>query len=383
MEIKIFYSWQSDLPSKTNKTFIEKTILCAIKNINSDQKVLSVLDRDTKNEFGSPNIVDTVLSKINHCKFFICDISFVNANTPNPNVLIELGYAIKTLGWQKIICLFNKSTGKIEDLPFDINHNRVTAYDPALKNERERLSPIIQNNINCLFRNGQLYNPIEDHIKGKIDYEVLKIVRNIIDITKFEETVNYSNYLNEISSKTIDDISAILSTKPTLGFFYRNNFSECQQNLELLLDKLLSCDYFAMTWREALIRFIVWIDIWQHSMDEHFSPNLLKVGKITDYAIKNMYEENPTNPINSVLLLKHIEKNNYRVIQGGNIIDKSYAINLVTLNDQYCHNIASQIKEFINIIDFWMEESGDEFILEPRHYMIDHFHPTVHEVNKI
>ena len=93
MEIKIFYSWQSDLPSKTNKTFIEKTILCAIKNINSDQKVLSVLDRDTKNEFGSPNIVDTVLSKINHCKFFICDISFVNANTPNPNVLIELGYS--------------------------------------------------------------------------------------------------------------------------------------------------------------------------------------------------------------------------------------------------------------------------------------------------
>ncbi len=383
MEIKIFYSWQSDLPSKTNKSFIEKTILCAIKNINSDQKVLSVLDRDTKNEFGSPNIVDTVLSKINHCKFFICDISFVNANTPNPNVLIELGYAIKTLGWQKIICLYNKSTGKIEDLPFDINHNRVTVYDPALKNEKERLSQIIKNNINCLFRNGQLYNPIEDHIKGKIDYEVLKIVRNIIDITKFEETVNYSKYLVELSSKTIDDISAILSTKPTLGFFYRNNFRECQQKLELLLDKLLSCDYFAMTWREALIRFIVWIDVWQHSMDEHFSPNLLKVGKITDYAIKDMHEENPTNPINSVLLLKHIEKNNYRVIQGGNIIDKSYAINLVTLNDQFCHNIASQIKEFINIIDFWMEESGNEFILEPRHYMIDHFHPTVHEVNKI
>ena len=43
--------------------------------------------------------------------------------------------------------------------------------------------------------------------------------RNIIDITKFEETVNYSNYLNELSSKTIDDISAILSTKPTLGFY--------------------------------------------------------------------------------------------------------------------------------------------------------------------
>ena len=64
---------------------------------------------------------------------------------PNPNVLIELGYAIKTLGWSKIICLFNSQTGKIEDLPFDINHNRVTAYTSNLENKK-RISEIISLN---------------------------------------------------------------------------------------------------------------------------------------------------------------------------------------------------------------------------------------------
>lgn len=382
MEIKIFYSWQSDLPSKTNKSYIEKSILNAVNLINSEQKVISVLDRDTKNEIGSPNIVDTVLSKINHCKFFICDISFVDSNIPNPNVLIELGYAIKTLGWQKIICLFNKSTGKVEDLPFDINHNRVTVYDPSIKTEKERISKIIKENIDFLFRNGQLYNPIEDHIKGKIDYEVLKIVRNLICILKFEESVDYSKYLDDLSSISVDDISDILLNKPTLGFYYRYNYEECQKNLELLLDKLLSCDYFNMAWREAVIRYIVWIDIWQHSMDEHFSPNLLKAISESKYIIKNMHEENPANPVNSVLLLKPIDGNSYRVIQGGNIVDRTFVSNLVTVDVQYAQNLAAQIKEFIKIIDFWMNESGNEFILEPRHYMIDKFNPIVHEVKK-
>ena len=146
MRLNIFYSWQSNLPSKTNRSFIETAILHAIKNINSDERFYTILDRDTKYEMGSPDIFETILYKINHCKFFICDVSFVNSKMPNPNVLIELGYAIKTLGWQKIICLFNKSTGTLADLPFDINHNRVTEYDPTINHEKDRIAKIIKEN---------------------------------------------------------------------------------------------------------------------------------------------------------------------------------------------------------------------------------------------
>ena len=107
-------------------------------------------DRDTKDELGSPDIRTSIFNKINHSKFFICDISINENQMPNPNVLIELGYAIKTLGWSKIICLFNSQTGKIEDLPFDINHNRVTAYTPNSENKK-RISEIISLNISDLF----------------------------------------------------------------------------------------------------------------------------------------------------------------------------------------------------------------------------------------
>lgn len=39
--------------------------------------------------------------------------------TPNPNVLVELGYAAHSLGWDRIIVVVNTAHGAIEELPFD------------------------------------------------------------------------------------------------------------------------------------------------------------------------------------------------------------------------------------------------------------------------
>lgn len=48
--------------------------------------------------------------------------------TPNPNVLIELGYAFKALGHERVILVFNRAFGKIEELP------------PTLSGEYEAIS---------------------------------------------------------------------------------------------------------------------------------------------------------------------------------------------------------------------------------------------------
>lgn len=53
---------------------------------------------------------------------------YVGRKTPNPNVMIELGYAIKSLDWDRIILLYDKDFGEIEELPFDINHRRITSF---------------------------------------------------------------------------------------------------------------------------------------------------------------------------------------------------------------------------------------------------------------
>lgn len=42
--------------------------------------------------------------------------------------MIELGYAIKALGWNRIVLLYNRDYGNVESLPFDINHQRMTGY---------------------------------------------------------------------------------------------------------------------------------------------------------------------------------------------------------------------------------------------------------------
>lgn len=64
---------------------------------------------------------------------------YAGRKTPNPNVMIELGYAIKSLGWDRIILLYDKDLGEIEELPFDINHRRITSFTLESCEEKARM----------------------------------------------------------------------------------------------------------------------------------------------------------------------------------------------------------------------------------------------------
>ena len=76
-------------------------------------------DRDTLGLLGSPDISISIFEKIDKCALFIADISNITSTDkrtiPNPNVLIELGYAINILGWDRIICFFDITTGNVEN----------------------------------------------------------------------------------------------------------------------------------------------------------------------------------------------------------------------------------------------------------------------------
>jgi hypothetical protein len=142
----IFYSWQSDLPNSTNRGFIEDCLNRAIKEVRADEelKLDPCLERDTRGVPGSPDIAATIFDKIKRADIFVGDVSFINQEasrrkTPNPNVLVELGYAAGCLGWDRIICVFNEATGGINDLPFDIRQRRVRAY--GLVEGQEKAEP--------------------------------------------------------------------------------------------------------------------------------------------------------------------------------------------------------------------------------------------------
>ena len=149
--VQIFYSWQSDLPNSTNRGFIQTALERAAQSIRNDPAIAvePVVDRDTAGVPGSPDIADTILEKIDSCQVFVCDVSIINPDdgqrpTPNPNVLLELGFALKRLGWPYIIMIFNSARSRVEHLPFDLRTKRVTVYsvqedDPDKAGKRRQL----------------------------------------------------------------------------------------------------------------------------------------------------------------------------------------------------------------------------------------------------
>jgi hypothetical protein len=134
-ERKIFYSWQSDLPNATNRGFIENILMSVAGSISDDASVgvEPVIDRDTKGVAGSPDIASTIFSKIDEADIVVLDVSIIDnttakRRTPNPNVLVELGYALKSKGYGRVILVFNRAYGDIIDLPFDLRTKRLTDY---------------------------------------------------------------------------------------------------------------------------------------------------------------------------------------------------------------------------------------------------------------
>lgn len=132
----VFYSWQSDLPNAANRGFIQTALEQAAATIAADDTVAiePVVDRDTQNVPGSPDIASTIFTKITSADIFVADVSIVTRaekmrSAPNPNVLIELGYALKALGHERVILVFNRAFGTLEELPFDLRTRRVLLYE--------------------------------------------------------------------------------------------------------------------------------------------------------------------------------------------------------------------------------------------------------------
>ncbi|MEK6744949.1 MAG: hypothetical protein AABZ15_15130 [Nitrospirota bacterium] len=138
MALTVFYSWQSDTPNSINRGFIEDALAKAIKQLAAKIEIQDAirneeikLDKDTQGVPGIPPIVETIFNKIDKCAIFVPDLTFVGQSPegrmlPNPNVLIEYGWALKSLSYSRIIPVMNTAFGEptADNLPFDMRHLR-------------------------------------------------------------------------------------------------------------------------------------------------------------------------------------------------------------------------------------------------------------------
>jgi hypothetical protein len=132
-DIKIFYSWQSDKPREINERFIRIALEEAAKALMAERPSLKIeIEAGTEGEPGTPVVTETILRRINECDIFVADVTIVGMienpeapkPTPNPNVLVEYGFARRAKTDRRILLVMNTAFGAPEDLPFDLNYLR-------------------------------------------------------------------------------------------------------------------------------------------------------------------------------------------------------------------------------------------------------------------
>lgn len=136
MTAHVFFSWQSDTPNRVGRNFIEACLERAIGELRADAEVSLAerdiaVDRDTRNVPGSPPIMEIIFAKIDRAAVFLADFTYVaerlgGGKSPNPNVSIEHGYALKGMGYRRLIAVMNTAYGHPEEfeLPFDLRYAR-------------------------------------------------------------------------------------------------------------------------------------------------------------------------------------------------------------------------------------------------------------------
>ncbi len=390
----IFFSWQSDLDSRTHRNFIEKCIKKSIKSINKndDLHIYVEYDRDTLGLLGTPDIASAIFDKISKCTLFVADVSNITSNMqrslPNPNVLIELGYAINVLGWDKIICFFDINTGKLENLPFDIRQKRVLAYNASQENEEKRIVSILNENILALYSRGKLANPLNDYMKGKIDQCILNISKKICNL--IFETVSLSEGLadtNKLFELTIEEIEQKLDNIAFPAFVFLDEHDSTDVLLRNILKDLFASNYFSKEWTITVLNLMDWLRVYKNIISpRNYMEFVIDTGNtVSDtYAVISGQAVNPANPLNSKIVLevfyKEGDTKKYIDTQQGKVINTlTYPSMPKILESIYQFNrektdyLAGHIVDFIVICKKWLDITDSEFILDPDVYHVGDF----------
>lgn len=372
MKITVFYSWQSDLEKKCNRNFIESAIKKAIKNMNmqSLQKNDIVFTSDSRGEAGTPDLSTTIFDKIDKCDIFIADISIINSESqyrimPNPNVLVELGYAARSIGWSKIICVYNQKFAPIENLPFDIRGRKPIVYnsDNDLLVEKTYLTKMISdamlNIIEACYADNKEYLTTKRNIDSGmqavlIDFCQLLFWNSANNIDKY----NYSKLL----LITREELEKLLKEKEFLGFYLKRNISESIDDFINMFNDRLEVLFLSEDDKRIIAKMIFALRECRDTLNS--SECFIEQQKEDKYVIVAGKDINPNNPKSQYLLLQPCSKGEAIVIAGGSFDNKDVPklLRYYRIADGYCEYLAQSIASIANCVNLWIKQTGNYFI---------------------
>lgn len=108
----VFFSWQKTRPSGEHWSLIESGLEKAAIDVGRQLDLEVEVTRDSQGVAGSPLIFDEIKAKLDRCDVAVFDLTNVGTlenqrPCPNPNVLVELGYALHRLPTERILLVMN------------------------------------------------------------------------------------------------------------------------------------------------------------------------------------------------------------------------------------------------------------------------------------
>jgi hypothetical protein len=214
---------------------------------------------------------------------------------------MELGFAAGILGWDNVICIMDKDFGEVTELPFDLQHRRITPYSLNGKDkseERKRIRDIISSTVMNLIESGPrakkgmsllkvgsyvdgsvsdkliAYEPFESaFLSGKIGEYVSSCKKLISEISKVKLVHQ------ECEEETGDPLENI--TKPRLKRYSKEDEEFYRELAKSELGEDLSVDFFETGGLKSQVNLIDRETVYVGTEEEK-----LKVEKIEEFQIQ-------------------------------------------------------------------------------------------------
>ncbi|MGN0221149.1 MAG: hypothetical protein ACI4BA_03380 [Prevotella sp.] len=282
-QYKVFFSWQSE--DKKSRKAIDVALQNAVETL-SDRGIRLEIDLSTLGESGMPSIDQTILRKIDSCDIFLADVTpvtnyqkksgnrmQVSKEVPNPNVLLELGYAMSALGVGYVIVAAHQGNWVLENMPFDINHRAIYSFTSSNCDLTSRILEVIE----YIKRNGRHRHLDKSYLINWIEkqYEKLSLSKTVMDsviseestvffrrrmarafpgyrgLVEFKKARDINRHLSKLLESPIQFRKSIIGVKDPIWWFRAGSA------LNITTFRHLNRRKFLIGWNELVIRRIV------------------------------------------------------------------------------------------------------------------------------
>ncbi|MFL0557362.1 hypothetical protein [Paenibacillus barengoltzii] len=374
MKITVFYSWQSDLPNNKNRGFISDALESAIKKVYKSRKVISEIkiESDSRNEVGTPDLVESIFKKIDSCDVFVADISIINSNAeerkvPNPNVLLELGYAAKSLGWSKVICLYNSEFAPVEALPFDIRSRKPIVYNTSENStsEKQRVSAILGTQLTEIIDYCVDDKKLYSKQKQKIDLAMQAILIDICTLI-FRKGSNFDKFnYPRLLNMNAEELKEQIYSNVLIGFDLFRNIMESIDDFSEFINDEVETFFLNIKEKRLLIKLIYSLKNYQDFLNRLETHSKDTLG---DEYVTQIHSSDPEKNLVKVLLLKKIDSQKAVVISGGSFkkADINKLQRIYKLSERETAIFVNLIIDITSTVNEWINTTGDYFIINER-----------------